>query len=402
MKPRAAIAGTVLLSLTWSGAQPARGYTADYTAPNGGGCPVANRANISVASPLNRRWSTSLPSLGILTAAPNGTGAQIAEIQQAISDSFGAWSGVTGTTLNAAAFPAAVAPLTQVTAANSCTDDKQDNVDGLNTICFNQASAAFDTGVLSFTRVITVNAPGEVVGTAAPAEFAGQIVDSDTLLRNDGEVTFATPAALATAPGAGAYDLESILIHELGEWFGLDSSAVWRSAMFPFAPSSGEFLGNRPTAQAPDGPLSDDDRTGLRSLYPDPNDAVDVGEIRGRIAPANPFALALIPPPSPGSFVTGIVGAHVVAIDAGSGSVIAAGISGFSCDPSSGVVDYDGTYDMQRLPIEHSYILYAEPLVGLATPENFGGVFSGVCGDASNCTAPAMDTNFNPTFFGGP
>jgi hypothetical protein len=399
---RSLLTGVVLVSLNLSAGQPARGYTADFTAPGGGGCPVENRANISAAAPLNRRWSTSLPSLGILTFAANGTGAQTAEIQQAIEDSFGAWSGVTGTTINAVTFPAAMGPLTQVAAASSCTDDQQDNVDGLNTVCFNQTSTAFATGVLAFTRVITVNAPGEVVGSAAPAAFAGQIVDSDTLLRNDGQVTFATPAALATQAGAGAYDLESILIHELGEWFGLDSSAVWRSAMFPFAPSPGEFLGNRPAAQAPDAPIADDDRTGLRSLYPDPNDAVNVGEVQGRIVPANPFALAMISPPSPGSFVTGIFGAHVVAVDADSGSVIAGAVSGFSCDSSTGIVNYDGTYDIQRLPIGHNYEVYAEPLVGLATPENFGGVFAGVCGSASSCTAPALNTNFNPSFLNGP
>jgi hypothetical protein len=399
---RTVFVGVALVSLNLSAAQPARGYTADFTLPGGGGCPVENRANISTTAPLNRRWSTSLPSLGILTVAANGTGAQTAEIQQAIEDSFGAWSGVTGTMMNAVTFPAAIGPLTQVATANSCTDDQQDDVDGLNMVCFNQTSAAFATGVLSFTRVITVNAPGEVVGAAAPAEFAGQIVDSDTLLRNDGQVTFATPAALATTGGAGAYDLESILIHELGEWFGLDSSAVWRSAMFPFAPSPGQFLGARPTAQAPDGPLSDDDRTGLRSLYPDPNDAVNVGEIRGRIVPANPLALATIPPPAPGSFVTGIFGAHVVAVDADSGSVISAGVSGLSCDPGTGLVNYDGTYDIQRLPVGHSYMVYAEPLVGLATPEDFTGVFAGVCGSLSDCTAPALNINFNPTFLSGP
>ena len=39
--------------------------------------------------------------------------------------------------------------------------------------------------------------------------------------------------------------------------------------MQPFAPGPGEFFGTRPTAQSPDAPLADDDRTGLRVLYPD-------------------------------------------------------------------------------------------------------------------------------------
>jgi hypothetical protein len=162
------------------------------------------------------------------------------------------------------------------------------------------------------------------VGASGPAAFAGQILDADTLFRNDNQATYATPAALATAQGHGAYDLESLLVHELGHWFGLDHSAVWRAVMFPYAPPPGQFLGDRPTAQAPDGPLSDDDRAGIRSLYPDPSDSVNIGTISGQILPANNFALANIPAASTGSFVTGIFGAHVVAVDADTGSVIAA------------------------------------------------------------------------------
>ena len=76
---------------------------------------------------------------------------------------------------------------------------------------------------------------------------------------------------------------------------GLDHSAVIRAIMFPFAPPPGQFLGLRPTGSVPDGPLADDDRTGIRVQYPDPNDTLNVGAIRGRIVPANPFALASLP-----------------------------------------------------------------------------------------------------------
>ena len=218
---------------------------------------------------------------------------------RSISASFGAWTAVPGTTFNTTNHPGLIAPLARVTAANSCSNDQENNVDGLNTICFNQSSVAFTTGVLAFTRVITANAPGVSIGASGPAAFAGQILDADILFRNDNQATYATPAALATPQGQGAYDLESLLTHELGHWFGLDHSAVWRALMFPFAPPPGQFLGDRPTAQAPDGPLSDDDRAGIRSLYPDPTDSVNIGTISGRILPANPFALANIPSPPP-------------------------------------------------------------------------------------------------------
>jgi hypothetical protein len=361
--------------------------------------------NPSLADPLNRQWSTSLPSspATLVTSALSGSGAQLTEIEQAVSDSFGAWFGVAGTTFNASSYPGMLAPLSRVTSASACTDDQENNVDGLNTICFNQSSAAFTTGVLAFTRVITANAPGVTVGSAGPALFAGQILDADTLFRNDGQAAFATPAGLATPQGQGAYDLESLLIHELGHWFALDHSGVWRSVMFPFAPPPGQFLGARPTAQAPDGPLSDDDRTGIRSLYPDPNDALHVGAIRGRVLPANPFALALAPSPSPGASVNGIFGAQVVAVDAGSGAVIAATLAGWSCNPSAPPVQFDGSFDIERLPVGHSYVVYAEPLTGLATPGDFSGALNDLCSTATPaCTVPSVDTNFNPGFLPGP
>jgi Matrixin len=166
-----------------------------------------------------------------------------------------AWSGVTGTTFNATAYPGLVAPLARVAAQNSCSDDAEDYVDGLNTICFNQSSDGFTTGVLAFTRTITANAVGVTVGSSAPAQFVGQILDSDTLFRNDGQAIYATPAAFANAQGQGAYDLESLLTHELGHWLGLDHSGVFRAIMFPLAPPPGQFIGDRPTPTTPDGRL---------------------------------------------------------------------------------------------------------------------------------------------------
>jgi hypothetical protein len=374
-------------------------YTTDSTVPLAGGCPQPNRWNLSLTSPLNRRWSTSLPltSTSILTVAAQGTSARLDEIEQSISASFEAWTGVTGTTFNTTAHAGLIAPLARVTTANSCTNDQQSNADGLNTICFNQSSSAFTSGVLAFTRVITANASGVSIGASGPAAFAGQILDADTLFRNDNQATYATPAALATPQGQGAYDLESLLAHELGHWFGLDHSAVWRALMFPYAPPPGQFLGNRATAQAPDGPLSDDDRAGIRSLYPDPADSVNIGTISGRILPANPFALANIPAPASGSFVTGIFGAHVVAVDADTGSVIAATLGGWSCNPANQKLQFDGSYEIQRLLLNHNYKIYAQPLEGLVTPANLSDPIQSLCGpqSAPSCAAPAANTTFN-------
>ncbi|MGC1911516.1 MAG: matrixin family metalloprotease [Candidatus Acidiferrales bacterium] len=371
------------------------GYSVDTTIAQGGGCPLPDRWN-AAAGGISRQWSTALPAPStIVTAVTRSESAELDEIEAAISDSFGAWTGVTGTTLNAAAYPASFAALGRTSAQNACTNDAESNVDGQNTICFDQSSAAFTSGVLSFTRTFTANSPGASVAAGPPAAFAGQILDADTLLRNDGQVKFATPAGLAAPAGVGAYDLESILTHELGHWMGLDHSAVIRSMMFPFSPPPGQFTGARPTAQAPDGPLADDDRTGLRAQYPDPNDAVDIGTIQGRLLPANPFSLAALSAPAAGQSVTGIFGAQVVAVDTATGSVVAGTIGGWSCSAGDTMAQFDGTFEIDRLPVGQSYVIYAEPLVGLAAPGAFANALQDLCANGALCTTPAANLNFN-------
>jgi hypothetical protein len=392
----------MMICLATLGNQPASGYLADVTLPAAGGCPALDRWNISAAQPLNRRWSTSLPlaPVTLVTVAAENSSAQLTEIEATISAAFNAWAAVPGTTFNATNYPGAIAPLSRVSNADACSNDSESNIDGLNTICFNQSSMGFTTGVLAFTRVITANTPGVSVGSGPPAAFTGQILDADTLFRNDGQAAFATPAALSATQGQGAYDLESLLTHELGHWFGLDHSAVWRAMMFPFSPPPGQYLGARPTSTAPDAQLSDDDRTAVRMLYPDPNDIVNIGSIRGQVLPANPFALASVPQPYAGASVTGIFGAHVVAVDSASGSVIAGAFADGSCDSSSSsaMPQFDGSFDIERLPVGHNYWIYAEPLVGLAQPGDFGGALGNVCpvNSASPCSMPPVDTNFNP------
>ena len=158
----------------------------------------------------------------------------------------------------------------------------------------------------------------QLSSTTPPSTFVGEILDADALfLPGDPNMTFATPAALPSNPNA--YDLESIVTHELGHSFGFDHSGVWGAMMFPFAPPPGQITGTRPTAQSPDAPLSDDDRTGLRILYPDPGDSAHIGTISGRVLPANPLALPLSP-----AGVTGIFPAQVVAVDNATGAVAAA------------------------------------------------------------------------------
>lgn len=348
------------------------------TASGGTACPQATRFDVSVAGGINRQWSTSLGTspVTILTASQTPAG-QLSEIETAIAQSFGSWTSVSGSLLAGSALGA----LSRISAQNACA------LDGLNTICFNQSDPAFTTGVLSFTRITTADLIGQqAAASSPPSSFVGEILDADILLRpGDATVTFATPAALSNHPAA--YDLESVLTHELGHFFGFGHSDVWRAVMFPFVPAPGTFLGSRPGPQSLDAPLSDDDRTAVRVVYPDPSDSTHIGSISGHVLPASPLALSN----EPGG-TTGIFAAHVVALDAATGAVAAAAISGWSCS-APGPPVFDGAYTIQRLAVSsnQAYEVYAEPLDGPMSPAN-------VFGDSTICRNNLTDPGWPPQF----
>lgn len=375
----------------------ARSYAVETTVPQVQACPAPDRWNLSSTSPTQLQWSTALASpQQVLTVAPLGSPDQLIEIQSVIQTALNAWTGVDSTSANPNFVPGVVGAIQTTAFPPACAADDGSGADGLNTICFDQSSADFTIGVLAFTRTITANAPGVSLGASGPAAFAGQLLDSDTLFDSTGQVTFASPGVIQTQQGVGSYDLASLMTHELGHYFGLDHSAVRRAIMFPFAPPPGTMIGALPTTTAPDSQLADDDRTGMRVLYPNPAEAVYLGTIQGRIIPANPFALAIFPQTAPGQSVTGIFGTQVVALDAGTGATIAATLGGWSCNAANPVVAFDGSYRIDRLPLGRSYIIYAEPLDGLATGPSFYETTNGLC-DASQpngCTPPPVNTNF--------
>jgi hypothetical protein len=388
------VAAIATLSIL-GGAPQAQGYAFNEIVPDvrqalalsaGSACPVRSH-QLSAPGSIAVRWSTALGTnpTTILTQNPAGA-AQLNEIQQVIAQSLGAWTGVSGTTL----LPGSIAPLTRTATANACGSD------GVNSICFDQADLAFTPGVLAFTRVITADAIGEQVGSGAAATQVGQILDADIYFDpSDSRTTFATPAVLAANPAV--YDFQSILTHELGHFLGFSHSAVWSAMMFPFASAPGTFTGARPTAQQRDAPLADDDRTGLRVLYPDASDAVHSGSISGRILPANPLSLPLSPPG-----VTGIFGSHVVAVDSASGGVIGATIGGWSCS-GTGPAQFDGSYRIEKLAVGHSYAVYAEPLDGSVAPSQASNAIISLCRNTAtdagwpplqSCVVPAVNTSF--------
>lgn len=360
----------------------------------GSACPV--RAHqLTAAGSLAVRWSTALNTNPVTVVTQNQTaGGRLTEIEQAIAQSLAAWTGVTGTTL----LPATLAPLTRTTTQNACGSD------GVNSICFNQADTAFTPGVLAFTRVITTDRIGVQVGSSAVSTQLGQILDADIYFNpSDSQTSYATPQALAATPKA--YDMESLLTHELGHFLGFSHSAVWSAILFPFAPAPGTFSGTRPTTQQPDGPLGDDDRTGLRVLYADPADAVHRGSISGRILSANPLALPASPPG-----VTGVFGAQVVAVDNTSGAAMGATLGGWSCT-APGPAQFDGTFEIDGLAVGHSYTVYAEALNGAVDPSQFGNATASLCRNPTTdpgwpplqgCVVPSVQTSFTTRARPGP
>ena len=361
---------------------------------SGSACPV--RAHqLTTAGSIAAQWSTALSTDPVTVLTQNQTtGGRLTEIEQTITQSLGVWTGVTGTLL----LPGILAPLARTATQNAC------GADGLNSICFDQADMAFTPGVLGFTRVITADVTGIQVGSSAISTELGQILDADIYFNpSDSNTTFATPQALPSFPKA--YDLESVLTHELGHFLGFSHSAVWSAMMFPFAPAPGTISGTRPTTQQPDAPLGDDDRTGLRVLYPDPADTLHQGSISGRITPANSLALPTFPPG-----VTGVFGSHAVVVDNSTGAAIGATMGGWSCT-APGPAQFDGTYQIAGLAVGSDYTIYAEALNGAANPSQFNNAMMSLCRNTMTdpgwppvqaCVVPAVDISFTTRTRPGP
>jgi hypothetical protein len=135
----------------------------------------------------------------------------------------------------------------------------------------------------------------------------GAIVESDIFFNS------AFPWSVAPAGEPGRFDLESIALHEIGHMSGLGHSALGETElregggrrvlaseaiMFPIAFPAGSIAGRT---------LKADDIAGISDLYPDGDFARATGSASGRVTKNG----------------TPVFGAHVVAFDPATGSMIA-------------------------------------------------------------------------------
>lgn len=172
-----------------------------------------------------------------------------------------------------------------------------------NDIYFSNDSNLFGgTSVLAITKI----------------SYSGdQIVEADVVI-NDG-------VAFSAVDGSGNY-IGDVLNHELGHFVGLGHSQVHSSTMF-YSLYSGQST------------LHEDDIAGVRHLY-----STNYSEISGTVVGGNKI---------------GIFGAHVQAIAASDGEVIAATIS-----------ESDGSFLLSGLSSKGTYYLFVEPLGAISNMPN--------------------------------
>ena len=166
--------------------------------------PAFDRWNLSLASPLNRRWSTSLPRgrKRFVTVATLRDGRA----------AHGNRAGNFGFVRRVVRRHRHHIQRDELSGAARAARARQPPRMLLHQRCGKQCGRTqydlfqpIEHGI--FQRRAGVHArdhgerAGVSVGSSGPAAFAGQILDADTLFRNDGQATFATPAALATRAG---------------------------------------------------------------------------------------------------------------------------------------------------------------------------------------------------------
>ena len=202
----------------------------------------------------------------------------------------------------------------------------------------------------------------------------GQTLDSDMVFNDrDFYSSVSTPNLTPAPAGQASVDLEAVIAHEYGHYFGLDHTSVLGATMIP-------FISNNISQRT----LELDDRAGLSDIYPESvarglsADGVDFDATTGKVS---------------GTVVSGfngsaIFGAHVEAYN------LAIPNAANSISSISGELTLRnglGEYVVRGLP-PGNYAIRIVPLDGVnttAADANIGGVYNG------------LDIGFEPEFWNG-
>jgi hypothetical protein len=217
------------------------------------------------------------------------------------------------------------------------------NASNINLICFvcTDTNFAADASTLAVTLFTFATAPGGADGHGGVTQFAGQIIKADILFNptpspptpNSVPTSLTTdPASAVLNSSANVVDLQTIALHEIGHFLGLDHSAVTNAVMFPFA------------STIPRETLASDDVAVISMLYPG-TQSIPVGSMQGTVR----FQAG-----------GGVFGAHVFA-DSTTSLAGYGGTVSVRKGPIGALTDPSGNYTIQGLPVD-SYAVTAEPL----------------------------------------
>ena len=284
----------LLLAVAIAIARPALSFSPEFTAGH------------------NDQWSLS--SFAIQWNINSATGSNVSgsgNVTTVIANSFATWTGAPNTAL----------PITQ--GPDSGATQEGSSPHNVNLICFVCSDVAFGgTETLAETITTTADAAGQDDFHGGTTQFPGQIIKAD--------IAFNPGVKFDTGGGTGQ-DLQTIAVHEIGHFFGLDHSGITRAVMFPFAPDTLHTL-------------SYDDVAGISSLYPGATPDVATGSIKGTVRLNG----------------TAVFGAHVFA----NSTTAANPFSGFGNvrkSPIGALTLGDGSYTITGVPPD-TYVVIAEPL----------------------------------------
>jgi hypothetical protein len=247
------------------------------------------------------------------------------------------------------------------------TTDRTNAFDGYNVVTFDPEfyfSPKFPGGIFPVASYATeegaTTLPG---GDVIEAAFPCQVLDLDLVINPHGTFSLSDDPFLPEL-----HDLLGILIHEIGHGLGLDHTGIAQATMYGYS-SLGGGRWNRD--------LSEDETAAVSALYPAQSFRSRYGTISGTVRNHRGQP---------------VFGAHVLAIDAGTGCAVTSTITGLL---EEGIHGFPSEYGISsgdfllHVPVGE-YLLLVEPL----EPTGQGLLY--LSGVVSGDEDPAADSDFIP------